>query len=69
MPTGLASTRILVGLLGEKYGIALASGRTVLTFSKDSACGLPHVHGIQLLVSWRRGSVMVVKSWMNQALY
>lgn len=41
MPTGFASTRILVGLLVEKYGIAVASGRTVLTFSKDSACGLP----------------------------
>ena len=32
MPTGLASTRILVGLSGEKYGIAVASERAFLTF-------------------------------------
>ena len=65
MPTGLASTMILVSLYGEKYGTAVAAESAALR----SVCGCSHFQVASLHVSLQRGSVMVAKFRMKRALY
>ena len=61
MPTGLVSTKILVSLYGEKYGLAVAAESAALTLLNASVCSCSHFQVASLRVSLRRGSVMVAK--------
>ena len=69
MPTGLASTMILVSLYGEKYGIAVTGENAALALLNASVCGCSHFQVATLRMSLRRGSVMVVQFRMKLALY
>ena len=59
MPTGLASTMIVIHLNGEKFGIAVAGESAALTLLNASVCSCSHFQVASLRVSFRRGSVMV----------
>ena len=59
MPTGLASTMIVVSLYGEKCGIPIAGESVNLTLLNASVCGCSHFQVASLRVSLRKGSVMV----------
>ena len=59
MPTGFASTMILVSLYGEKYCIAVAGESAALTLLNASVCGCCHFEVASLHVNMQRGSVMV----------
>jgi len=59
MPTGFASTMILVSLYGEKYGITVAGESATLTLLNASVCGCSHFQVASLHVNLGRGSVMV----------
>ena len=59
IPTGLASTMILVSLYGEKYDIAATGENAALALLSASVCGCSHFEVASLRVSLRRGSVMV----------
>ena len=59
MPTGLASTMIVVHLNGEKCCIAVAGESAALTLLNASVFSCSHFQVASLRVSLRRGSVMV----------
>ena len=69
MPTGLASTMILVSLCGINYGIAVASESAALTLLNALICEYSHFQVVSVRVSFRSGSVMVAKFGMKRALY
>ena len=51
MPTGFASTMILVSLYGEKYGIAVVGESEALTLLNASGCGCSHFQVASLHVN------------------
>lgn len=69
MPTGLASTMIVVYLYDEKCGIAVAGESAALTLLNASVCSCSHFQVASLRVTLRRGSVMVAQFRMTGALY